>query len=270
MRLSGLAIAASLALAAAAVAQQAPPRLSSAPEQSVAPPVPADPELDRCLSRWEHEMQSFQTLALKITRVDQDKVLGVVTKYSGIAYFMKSGTGPAARNLVLLQTSRDGTNELAEKFVCTGTYFYYFDRATKEVQARELPRAAAGAMPDDNFLGMFGLRAGEAKRRYNLKLTNQDANFVYIEIVPRFARDKEEFVWARIVLNKKDFLPRQLQYRQPNNNEVVWDIPHGSAVVDGKMDPRWFDKPEPPPGWKFVKLPTESDAPTRTFRNNAP
>ena len=111
------------------------------------------------------------------------------------------------------------SNDISEKFVCTGTYFYLFNPEQKEIQARELPRPTPGAMPDDNFLGMFGLRVEDAKRRYNLKLAKQDDFYIYIDILPRFRRDQAEFEWARIVLNKSNFVPATAAVHvQPGNN----------------------------------------------------
>jgi TIGR03009 family protein len=265
---SGLALAASVLLAAVAAAQQAPPQLptGSAPAAPAIQAPPANPELDGYLKSWEKEMQNFRTLALKLARIDEDKVLRSVTQYDGIAYFMKTGSGASARNLILLQTSPKGSNELADKFVCSGTYLYYFDRGAREVQARELPRSRPGAMPDDNFLGMFGLRADEAKQRYSLTLTKTDKDFIYIDILPRFARDKEDFERAQIVLNKANFVPRRLWYRQPNKTEVSWDILN--HTVNGVMNQRWFDKPETPPGWKFRTVAPDADAMPRTIRNS--
>jgi TIGR03009 family protein len=269
MRLSGVALAAFLVLAADAAAQQAPPQLpaGSAPAAPAIQPPPANPELDGYLNRWEQEMQGFRTLALTLARVDEDKVLRSVSAYDGIAYFMKTGSGASARNLILLQTSPKGSKELADKFVCSGTYLYYFDRGAREVQARELPRSRPGAMPDDNFLGMFGLRADEAKRRYSLTLSKADANFIYIEVQPRFPRDKEDFERAQIVLNRKTFMPARLWYRQPNKTEVSWDIVN--SQVNGRMDQRWFDKPETPPGWKFRTIAPDAEAMPRTIRNSS-
>jgi TIGR03009 family protein len=274
MRLSGLALAAALALAATAAAQQAPPRLPATATPPAAPapsaaPAP-DPALDGHLRRWEQEMQRFQTLYLKLQRVDHDRTLNTTTKYSGAAYFMKAGSGPSARNLILLQTFLEGTknpNDFAEKFVCTGTYFYQFSREMKEVRAYELPRNAKGAMPDDNFLGMFGLRSDEARRRYDLKLSREDANFIYIDIKPRLPRDLEEFTQAQIVLSKSNFIPRRVWYKQPNSTEVLWDIQ--GAEVNKKMDQRWFDKPETPAGWKLINNPLNSDNPRPTVIRNS-
>jgi TIGR03009 family protein len=270
MRLSGLALAAALALAGTAAAQQAqvaPPRLPAAqPDVPAVPPTPPDPILDGYLRRWEREMQSFQTLALQLNRIEEDTVTKSVSKFNGIAYFMKVGSGTSARNLALLQTSRDGSKDVFEKFICTGTFFYIVNPERKEIQAVELRRSGPGAMPDDNFLGMFGLRVDEAKHRYNLTLAKQDDYYLYIDIKPRLRRDQEEFEWARVVLNKSNFVPRQLQYRAPNKTQVVWDFP--SAQVNRKMDQSWFDKPATPTGWKFVPIRPDADAPPKVYRNS--
>lgn len=274
MRLSGLALAATLLLTAAAAAQQqqAPQLSGLAPggAPAITPPTPVDPVLDRHLRRWEAEAERFKSLALGLERTDSDGVTGTVKKYSGVAYFMKAGTGPTARNLVLLETyevDARGNKVLVEKFVCTGNFFYLWNTSAKEIQARELPRAAPGAMPDDNFLGMFGLRAEEAKRRYNL--TNQqpeDGTYVYIGIKPRFPRDREEFTEARVALKKDTFLPAQLWYRQPGNRDTVWSI--RSVQINGEMKQAWFDQPVVPPGWKLTKIAANADAPPKVFRNN--
>ncbi len=123
-------------------------------------------------------------------------------------------------------------------------------------------------MPDDNFLGMFGLRADEAKRRYSLRMLKEDKYYVYIEVIPRFRRDQEEFVQARIVLNKSNFMPRQLFYRQPDNTETLWDIPPETLRVNEKLDQRLFDAPATPTGWKFEKIGPNADAPPTIYRNS--
>jgi TIGR03009 family protein len=272
MRHSGLALATTLALAATTAAQQAPPRLpaGSAAPAAAAPAAPLDPVLEGHLRRWEQEMQRFQTLSLRLSRVDMDKALRAESKFSGVACFMKTGSGPTARNMALVELKPEGSLEVAEKFICTGTYFYLFNPQSKEIQARELPRSGPGGVSDDNFLAMFGLRADEAGRRYNLKLHKpDDPNYVYIEIEPRFQRDREEFEAARIVLNRTNYVPRQIWYRAPDKKEVLWDIPPQTVRLNERLDQRLFDQPATPPGWKLVKVRPETDAQPRTIRNSS-
>ena len=41
-------------------------------------------------------------------------------------------------------------------------------------------------MANDNFLSfLFGMRAAEAKRRYDLKLEREDQHYYYIMVLPR-------------------------------------------------------------------------------------
>ncbi len=272
MRLSGLALAATLMTAAAAFGQQSPPQLTPAapPPAATAPaPAPLDPALESYLRRWEQEMAKVTSLGARVEQIQIDKVLKAPSKTEGIAYYMKVGTGPSARNLALLEMHPVGSKEIAMKFICTGTFIYEFAPGTREVRAHEMPKARPGQASDDNLLGfMFGMKAEEAQRRYGLKLDKEDQYYVYVSVVPRFPQDKADFQQARLVLNKATFLPVQLWFREPNGNEVTWVIPPHQVAVGMKMDQRWFDRPETPPGWKFVKVPPEADAPPKIIRNS--
>jgi TIGR03009 family protein len=262
MRRTGLALPALLLAAALATAQQpatAPP----------APPAaaPADPKLDGYLRRWEAEMQKVQSLAAQLTRVEKDQTFNATRKLSGTAYYMKVGTGPTAQNLALLEMNLEGQKELAEKVVITGTYLYQYAPAAKEIRAFEIPRPKPGQVGDESVLSLlFGVPAAEANRRYDLRLEKEDAHYIYVLVGPRDPRDRADFEQARVVLNKTTFLPRQLWFKQPNKNEMLWDIPRIDANV--RLDRRAFDAPTAPPGWKLVQVPRGGDVPPRVQRNS--
>src|SRR5205823_6200617 len=78
---------------------------------------------------------------------------------------------------------------------------------------------------DSSLAFLFGMKAAEAKTRYELKLHNVDANYVYVDVVPRNAVDRADFTKARLVLNKDTFLPRQLWFEH-TGGEVLWDMPN--------------------------------------------
>jgi TIGR03009 family protein len=236
------------------------------PPAAKAPPTAAAPSaaekaaaeaLDRHLSRWEQEMRKVQTLSAALVRLDKEKVFDRVQKYTGFAQYMKSGTGPSSLNLALMELKMEGKADLAEKFVCTGTFLYQFMPATKEIRAYELPRPKPGQVADDNFLSfLFGMKAEEAKRRYVLKLAKEDKWYIYVDIAPRFDADRADFQRARLVLNKDNFLPRQLWFEHANGNEVTWDIPRLLSGVP--LERRNFDAPKPPPGWKLINVKREA------------
>ena len=244
MRVLVMVVAIVLATGAYAGAQNTPPAANPAADAA---------KLDGYLKSWEQEMRKVQTLSAIINRINKDKSFDTTTKYNGYAQYMRAGTGPTAMNLATMELKQEGKADLAEKLVCTGTYLYMYATAQKEIRAYDIPRAKAGQVADDNFMSfMFGMKAEEAKKRYVLTLAREDKWYIYVDIAPRFAADKVEFVRARLVLNKDTFLPRQLWFESANQTEVTWDIPRVQSGVS--LDRRAFDAPKPPPGWKLVPV----------------
>lgn len=210
----------------------------------------SDAKLDGYLKKWEEKMREVKTLYAQLGRVDKDKVLGSTTKYAGFAQYLRSGEGLAALNLAVLELKQDGKKETAEKIVCTGTYVYVFAPAQKEIRAYELPK---GGKTDGGFMDLlFGMKADDAKQRYNLTLVKEDQWYVYVDVAPKDAKDKADFARARLVLNKETYLPRQLWFEHSNGNEVTWDVPKVQTPV--KLERRDFDAPKTPDGWKLVPM----------------
>src|SRR5262249_26545922 len=174
---------------------------------------------DGFLQRWEKEMKDVDTLVIPCKRTVKDKEFGKVSEKSGAAMFKRPNLA-----FVHLQ-KKDKPEEDYERYVCTGNFLYEFAPQFKELRARALPQPKSGNVSDDNFLSMlFGMKAADAKKRYDLKLTREDDNFIYIHVFPRNNADKAEFSQARIVINKQNFLPRQLWFVEPNKNEITWDL----------------------------------------------
>jgi TIGR03009 family protein len=222
-------------------------------------------KLDGYLKRWEEQMRKVQTLAAVLGRVDKDKSFGTTTKYTGLAQYMRSGTGPTAMNLAHMEMKQENKAEVAEKIICTGTYLYMFAPAQKEIRAYEIPRPKPGQVADDNFMSfMFGMKAEEAKKRYVLTLAKEDKWWIYMDVAPRSAADKAEFARARLVLSRETFLPRQLWFEHANGNEIQWDIP--KLENGASIDRRVFDAPKPPPGWKLVPVSRNASTPPRVVR----
>jgi TIGR03009 family protein len=243
-----------LLLTALPAAAQTPPAGGARPTTPTTPtPAASSAALDRYLLRWEQEMQKVRTLAAQLTLKEKDKTFETTKVYSGVAQYMKQGTGPSALNLAVLEMKQDGRPDVTKKFVCTGTYLYAFEPSVKELRAYELPTPKAGQVADDNFLAfLFGMSRDQAKRRYVLKLFKEDKYYIYVDVEPRSSQDRAEFQRARLVLNRDTFLPRQLWFEQPNGNEVLWDIPSVRSGV--ALERRLFDAPATPAGWKLVPV----------------
>ena len=263
MRSYGLVLAALLSASLTTSAQQAPQTQQQASQTQqqapqtqqqapvAAPAAPAGATLDDHLAKWEAAMKTVETLGAKLTRIDKDPTFDRVQKLTGVAYYMKVGTGATVQNLALLEMTLDGQKEPKEKFICTGTYIYSYAPEQKEIRYYELPKPKPGQVADDNLMSLlFGMKADDAKRRYELKLAKEDTHYIYVDIAPRSPADKADFQRAQLILNKSNYLPRRLSFEHANGSEVTWDIPN--LQVGMALDRRAFDAPQAPPGWKTV------------------
>jgi len=232
------------------------------PPMTVAPPITAptlDPQkvpLDKYLLRWHEEMGKVQTLALRCTRDDISKIHNTKDTFEGTIHFMKP-------NYIILQLTKKGKPEQFEKIICTGNNLFQFVPGAKEIRQYQ----ALGAKPgeDDNALSfLFGMKPEDIKKRYDLTLAKEDNNYIYIDVAPKMKEDKAEFSKARIVLNKDNFLPRQIWFQQPNTEEVLWDIPTIQSGV--KLEKKDFAVPQVPQGWKMVQGLAPQNDPPRVVR----
>lgn len=257
MRNSCLALSGALVFCAALCAQQPPP--------ASPPAAPLDPNnrLDVLLMQWEARMKSIQTLKATVTRQRMDQVFKTNDTFLGEAKYMKP-------NLAMLELKRKDRPDIFEKYICTGTYLYEYNLSNREIRYQELPPPKAGQVADDNFLSfVFGMRAEEAKRRYELKLVGegQDKYYHYVEILPRFPADRADFQKARLVLTQNTMLPRMLTFIEPNGNQITWDIPFIETNIP--LDRREFEKPTAPKDWKLVAAP-KANAPRPPAKEEPP
>jgi TIGR03009 family protein len=241
---------------------QAPPAAPATPN--------TDQQLDAYLQRWEQEMGKIQTLYAQLNRIDKDTTFNVTQKFSGVAQYMKVGGGGAGRavNLATLEMRPEGKPEISEKLIITATHLYIFSPAKKEINAHQVtPPKEGGQANDDNLLTMlFGIKAQEARRRYDLRLVSEDKYYIYINVTPRNQQDKVDFTRARLVLNRDTFLPRQLWLEEANGSEHTWDIP--GISTNKQLNRNDFDAPTAPPGWKLIPVQRTPDTQPRLYRGN--
>jgi TIGR03009 family protein len=235
---------------------------------AAAQPAPAPSPLDNYLLNWERKMLEVTTLQAQLTRSEKDPSFNKTQEFVGFAQYMKEKRGEAMLNLATLEMRpKDKPNEIAEKFICSGTHLYQFNPAQMEVKQFELPKPKPGSVAQDNVMGfMFGMRAKDATQRYDMKLAKEDQYYIYIDILPRLPADKADFLFARIVLNKDTFLPRQLWF-QTSGSEVTWDIPVVRAGV--QVNRADFEAPKLAPGWKLTVVPPQDGQP-KVIRSGGP
>jgi TIGR03009 family protein len=207
---------------------------------------PGPSTLDGYLAHWEEAMKKISTLAVACSRTEVDKVYQTRKVYSGTIHFSKPSY------FFWHMALKDKPQEY-ERFVCTGQNIYRYVPAKKEIEIFPAPKTTAdGRLAEDSSLAfLFGMKAGEAKQRYELKLHNVDAHYIYVDVTPKNKVDQADFVKARLILNKDSYLPRQIWFMQPNNSEVLWDIPNMQSGV--KIKQEVFAIPGLPKDWRYVR-----------------
>lgn len=215
-------------------------------------PVKLDPtnnRLDALLLQWEQKMKGIASLEATVIRTETDPIDKTVQEYRGTAKFMR----PDRAYLYLQKVSKP---EVYEQYIFTGTYLYEYRPQTKQVRIHEMAQKP-GQIVDDNFLNfLFGLKADEAKRRYELSLAKEDQNYVYMFVNPQSAADRAEFSKARLVLWANSYLPRQLEFEIPNGGVVKWDIPKIDPAA--KITAADFNPPKPPSDWQVQRIPRQT------------
>jgi TIGR03009 family protein len=254
MRYLWLTLAAVL-VAGASLPAQAPPPPAAAPLD------PAHNRLDALLLQWQQKMGDMQVLEAQCTRTTFDKTWQNTDVFEGVAKYKRP-------NLAMLEMHKKGKPEVYEKYLCNGTSLYEYAPQSKVIRVHELPAPKPGQVADDNFLSfLFGMKAEEARRRYELKLVKEDQWYIYLEILPRFPADKADFHKAQLVLLNNSFLPRRLWFEQPNGNEITWDIPRVDSGAAAHVAPADFAPPATlPQGWRLERVPQAATAP----RNDVP
>jgi TIGR03009 family protein len=135
--------------------------------------------------------------------------------------------------------------------ISTGKTIYEYD-GTRKV------RTSAGLGPNgagNNLLLdlMSGPSAKSLAGRFTISTGKEDENFVFLDIKPVFAWDKEEFDTLTVVLcgakfKERAYIPRMVILKQEGKTET-WDFP------DPKVNPKGigaatFNPVDVPKGWK--------------------
>jgi TIGR03009 family protein len=262
MRHSSIALLALLVSAGVLNAQQAAPQGPTAgtPEQFAAH-----------LAAWEREMAGVKSLSAECKHTEVNRVRNDRVEWSGFVKVMKSDTGGGkVDKLISVYLEQKGNPSAFEKFVSTGDLLYQFSWRERLIYVRKLGKAA-----DDTIIDtLFQMKADAMKKRYDMTLVypqgRDDPNYIYFDIKPRQEADKAEFQRARLVLIRRNYLPAQLWFEEPNGNYHTWDLSKVAANDPG-VKAADFVAPEKPAGWQIKEIkPKDSDNPPRVYRPAGP
>jgi TIGR03009 family protein len=214
-------------------------------------------------------MRSLENLNADCVRTDKDKTFNTSETFRGYARFMKP-------NLAAMKLDRVGGVPATdfELYVSNGQKLYEYRPKQKLVRTHDIPKDQKGGLTDDTLLGfLFGMEAQAAKKRYGLKLAKEDDGWwVYVDVIPKEPRDKQEFSRAQMILfgpkwqgqeaqgrKGQAYLPTRLWFESNNGNEIVWEFP--KVDVNIKLEAVHFAPPPAPKDWQVVDTSKESAAP---------
>jgi len=259
MRPVGITLAAVLLAALAGRAQ--PP---AAPPGAPA----ADPKLDPHLAGWEKAMGQVSNFAAKfeLTRVTND-VFKRERKYTGSVLCNKPNFARLRLDSTAPPPPADPKAKTKPKvdyeaYICNGKSIYAYIGLEETIT--EVPLASpAGAAGGDNLMIDFlsGMKAADAKKRFQISQFNPQAeHYVYLDIKPVLAKDKQEFEFVRIALYGPKvlppytpYLPAQVYLQKPNGDTEMWKFSEQKTNIPG-LKPEVFE-PVKIPGWQFKQAP---------------
>ena len=237
MRLRGLTLALLFLSAITAWAQQPMPVTGGTlPIQPIVPAAaPAPSNLDIHLSNWEKTMSNMINCRFEIEKSTKDPVFGKERKYTGVALCMKP-------NLAILRFdfANDPTKTDYEAYICNGKSLFRYSGIEKTVTELKLPNPGAPDAGMRNVMLDFvsGLKAKEAKQRFDITIFKEDDNYIYLNIKPLLAEDKAEFQQLNMALygpklQKLAYLPCKVLKMNNNGETETWEFKNPQTNLPG-------------------------------------
>lgn len=233
-----------------ALSAQAPPAAQLPPgqPQTGVPPAPTptpaptpavSPALWQHLVNWETVMKGATNFYCEGKKVQENKVGARKGKKESKTDFRCQMPSKAR----MLLTAVPGPGEKADAndfdlYIATGTSILEYDGNNKRLIDTRLPPGGTKGMLLLDFLS-GAVTARAAVERFEIRLLQEDANYLYLELKPRTAEDLGDFesmilVLFRNLAGQPAYLPRQVVVRRnKDQEEETWDFPRPAINVKG-------------------------------------
>lgn len=256
MRRLGPTLAALFSALAVATAQPPVPGQPPLPPGQPTPPPGDDPRVNAHLAGWERTMGALVNFSAEFELARTNNVFKKDRVYGGSVLCMKP-------NFALLRIENTANKADYEAFLSTGKSVYHYDGPKTTITEFKLNPAGGADNLMLEFLG--GMKAADAQKRFKMTVVSDDPtndpNYIVLAIDPLLARDKQEFLQARLALlaptnvaKLPAYLPATVWLQQPNGDTELWKLRKhatNSAGVDAKL----FEFKGPIKGWTFQQAP---------------
>jgi TIGR03009 family protein len=190
------------------------------------------PELDAILRAWERNTANIKTLSGEHVRFEYNDVFGV-EKYSKGKFFFEApdkgridieGVPPKPGQVGKKKNPENGQPFLVEAgqdqmWVCDGKKITVVDPSQKQFEVLPIPPEMQGNNIVRSPLPfLFGLKAEEAKQRFEIKLLRDTPTDAWLEIIPRLKTDSQNYQVAKIILSKETFVPSAVNLIDPSGS----------------------------------------------------
>lgn len=250
MRPAGLTLAALLVGVTVVSGQQPVPPAPPGGGAPVAPPAPAakpaDPKLDEHLARWEKTMGDLANFRFVLGLKRTEPTFKSEKSYTGVVLCMKPNYAVVRLDNDADKDKKDNPKKDYEAYICDGKAVYEYNGLNRTITRWQLPDPKAGGPgATDNLMIDFlsGMKAKDAKDRFDLSLFKEDANYVYLDVKPKLGKDKAEFQQLRMALygpnTKFAYLPAQVFLVKPNGDSEMWRFTDPQTNIPG-LKPEHF------------------------------
>jgi TIGR03009 family protein len=220
--------------------------------------IAPDPRLEQLLKRWEQQSSQLKTLDIMLTRRDRSAAWGD-EDFEGRVMLQSP-------NLAWLDFSKLVPNEAdpkkkklvhEERIICTGNEVWQYKSDTKQIFIFPLVGGAQQrALEEGPLPFLFNMKADDAKRRYQMALTNEDKTSYVIRVIPRLEVDQQAFSKALIQLNREKFLPTRIFLYSPDGKSSKdFIIPLETVKENVALAPVNFIGKDPGKPWQLVRNP---------------
>lgn len=174
-----------------------------------------DNRVDRLLEEWSKKTQKIQTLYVTFVKTTEDKIWGTKGVAEGSARYFHPN-----------RARLDVQGEDAESYVLTGNEIWHYRVALQQIVIYELPAEMQkkDRLQDGPLPFLFAAEPNQAKARYRFQIIKEDAKQIQLLIVPKFAKDQEDFKQAEVWLDRDKLLPNRLYFIEHNGNRVTFDF----------------------------------------------
>lgn len=160
-------------------------------------------------------------------------------------------------------TYKSVDGQFGEHWVCNGKELLEFDRSKKECRIQQLPPEMQGKdILESPLPFVFNLNSARIKERYWVRRVEAPAGLFVIEAHPKRQADRAQYLFVRIVINDKTFLPQALILYGPNFDPTTAAAYDHYEFIDVERNTlrqsmaAWgtvFINERPPADWKVIR-----------------